>query len=63
MDAPLLDEGALGVGDKLVHERPEAEGKNLGNDFRDGMDEAYGSIIGDLLSTLFFGEKHNIRGV
>lgn len=42
MDAPLLDESTLGVGNRAVHEQPETNGRHLGYDLHNGMTEANG---------------------
>lgn len=44
MDAPLLDESTLGVGNKVVHEQPEKNGRPLGYDLYNGMTEANGRL-------------------
>jgi hypothetical protein len=63
MDTPLLNEGTLRVGNKIVHKRAKAGGKHLCNYFSNGMDEANRSKIGDLLRTIFLWQERNIRGV
>lgn len=37
MDASLLDERTLSIGDKVIHEGGESTGKNIGNDFCNGV--------------------------
>ena len=39
MDVSLLDESALGLGDKVIHVWPKPESKHLGDDLGNGVDE------------------------
>src|ERR1041385_3445002 len=63
MDASFLDEGALCIGDEVVHVRPKPKGKNFGNDFCDCVDKANWSKVRDLLRTIFLWQKCNVSGV
>lgn len=45
MDAPRLDEGALGPRDEQVHKGREPRGHHLGHNFGDRVDEANRSKI------------------
>jgi hypothetical protein len=49
MYAPPLYQCTLGIGNKVVHERAEADGKHLGDDFCNSVDEANRPIIRNLL--------------
>lgn len=50
-----LDEGTLGVGNKVRHVGAKPVCKNLRNYFGNGMDEAYRSKVGDPFRILFLG--------
>jgi hypothetical protein len=63
MDAPFLDEGTLGIGDNIIHEWSKADGNQLGNDFGDSVDQAYGPIVGDFLGPLFLWKENNVSRV
>ena len=63
MDASFFDECALGVGNKVVHERPKPTVKNLGDNLCNGVNKAYRPIVNDLLRALFLGQKNHVSGV
>jgi hypothetical protein len=56
VNTPLLDEGALSIGDKLIHVRGETKRKHLCNNFGNSMYETNRPEIGDVLRTLFLGK-------
>ena len=63
MDASCLYEGALGVGDKLVHVQSKSRCHHFGDKLGDRMDETNGPKIGHLLGPIFFGYEGDICGI
>lgn len=55
VNASLFDEGTLRAGDEGMHVRAKSGSEDLSNNFCNGMNEAYRSVIRDLLRALFFG--------
>jgi hypothetical protein len=51
MDASLLDESALARRNEIIHEGGQAQSQDLGDDFRDSMDEAYRPEVPNVLSS------------
>jgi hypothetical protein len=60
MDTSLLDERTMGVGDKVIHDRPEPNGHNLGNNLRETVHEANGPEVGDVLSAILFRQESDV---
>ena len=56
MNASLLDKCTLRIGNQSIHERREANGQHLGDDFGDGVDKADRPIVGDPLGALLLGQ-------
>jgi hypothetical protein len=52
VDAPILYEITLGIGDELVHQHTKTDGKHLGDNLGNAMNEVYGPKIIDVLHTL-----------
>jgi hypothetical protein len=60
MDASLLDESALARRDEIIHERGQTQSQDLGDDFRDRMDEAYRSEVPNVLSSFLLRDQDDI---
>jgi hypothetical protein len=63
MNAPRLDESALGVGNNVIHARGQTAGEDFGHDLCKTMDEANWSKVGDFLRPIFLWKKENVGGV
>jgi hypothetical protein len=61
MDASLLDESALARRDEIIHEGGQAQSQDLGDDFRDSMDEAYGPEVPNVLRSFLLQDQDDIR--
>jgi hypothetical protein len=56
VDAFFLDECTLSIGNEIVHERGKANGKHLGDNTCNRMDEANWVKVRDLLRTILLGQ-------
>jgi hypothetical protein len=63
MDASLLYESTLSIGDKVVHMRRKPSGHHLGDQLGNRMNETNGAKIRHFLGPLFFWNEGNIGGV
>jgi hypothetical protein len=63
MDASLLYERTLSIGDKVVHMRRKPSGHHLGDQLGNRMNETNGAKIHHFLGPLFFWNEGNIGGV
>jgi hypothetical protein len=57
VNGPALDESALSVGNKSVHERLQSKGHQFSNYLCHNMDEADGTEIADRVASLLLGTR------
>lgn len=57
MDAPSFDEGTLRMGNEGIHVMTKPTCKSFHNDLGNGMDEANGMKVSDLLCPSFLGSN------
>ena len=63
MDTSSFDEGALSLGNKVIHVGSQSVGHDFGDDLRDGMNQTNGAKVRDVFSTILFRNKGDIRSV
>ena len=63
MDTSSFDEGALSLGNKVIHVGSQSVGHDFGDDLRDGMNQTNGAKVRDVFSTILFQNKGDIRSV
>jgi hypothetical protein len=63
MYASLFDEGTLGIGDEVIHERSQSKGKHFRNNLGDPMDEANRPKVRNVVRPVLLREEGNVGGI
>jgi hypothetical protein len=63
MDASFLNKCALGVGDKVVHERSKPIGKHFLDDLGNGVNQANRPEVGDVFGAVLLRQQSDICGI